>query len=309
MESREEEITTIGVTYVENSANDRRFWDLWNLASEKTDHIGGKAMVLLLDSDIPCNKGYFDPCTIINRDEKDGRIYIIGVSSEVIMRHIIGNDPAAWLESAELGDIEPMRGTGPIHIIDDKTLLEQGVLNLADGIVNPEIMTSSAISERYAHIIRTIMKRELKLGDIIRIPVYDDFNHHTDLIEYRIYIWNGKKLSLPKQLEDGWLPTSKCTFPKFPLEHFSPLGPNGKFIGGFRWISGKVINKYNNTEIIRSREESYLKKVKVDGNEYYFIGKKEFLWPEVKMVAMIILLSESFNLDKEDSDTIAFEFY
>lgn len=303
-----------------------KFQKLWDLIPN--DHNKGvitDEMVKLFPKEIgkfPTNpeSKEFEFFTLVDSNRETRKIRVIGIGPEQISKHTIGEDPLCWEFTTYGGPIRKIEGTGPIRVVDDKTLFDAGILDLVGGAFpnNHDIIKPADYSYFYRMLFYGFYGTgDPKLGDMIHIPVYDSYGNHGN-INRCILIWNGKRFKSPKLICDyGYLPPSNCVFPKFPLEHFSPLGRNDKMCCGHRWISGKIITDYNWSPTIETKDSFeqgkingmlvFLKKIKVNDKYYYFCGGKRFYTGEVKRMAHIQYLQDHFDVPGTTDDTLVLE--
>lgn len=327
MESLYKEPNRKNVIYIESPDN---FEELWNLVSDDpNENIISDEMVKLfpekvnnltvdsntkgIDPDHSGKKsGHYTPYkfgyyTLYDKNENTGVIRVIGIGIELIVKHTIGENPSCWKFADNCGPIKRIDGTGPITVVDDKRLFDDGILNLIGGAYpgyDPDIAPLE-----YDGYYLGYMQEMPWLGNMIHIPVYDTYsNDHGDI--YRcILIWNNKhefKRAKP-MCNYGFLPPSSCSFPHFSMEHFSPLGRSGEMHCGFRWISGRIINGYNMAETLKEDGGSFLKKIEVNYKSYYFCGEKEYYPSKVKRVVHIQYLQDHFEYPGVPEDTFVFE--
>ena len=104
-------------------------------------------------------------------------------------------------------------------------------------------------------------------------------------------VYNGENLVFPKNIDNyGSCPPLECTFPEFDIEFFTPLGRSGELMGGFRWITKKIVDLYNEADILLEENEYdhfYVKILNINGQDYYFAGKYSTYHENVPLMVSI----------------------
>lgn len=292
----------MAVTYI----NDPDYFDiLWSMISSYPNHCCfTDEMRALLPDEMVTQLG---PDSYYLLVSKNNNIRVISFDMNSIAKHAIGQNPAAWSHT-KVGPIKESPGRGPVYVILDLDLLDMGILNIVkyQGFASK---VTQVHAEGYRMIIRNRYHQELKLGDMVHIPVYDTYSvNHCD-IYYAILIYDGKELVYPEEGNDyGFLAPKETPFPIFSLEHFAPLGRSGNLVECFRWVTAGVVKQYNEAAINKYVESNqynddpyYIKIIVIDGRAYHLVASSETCPVELSLVR-IDKLRNYLPENEEDTD-------
>jgi hypothetical protein len=253
----------MSVIYIENPEN---FDEIWNLVSDDPDYCDiDDEIISLLPQEVMFNLSYnkLSPSgyyLLISRGES---VRVIGFDSDSIKKHTIGEDPLCWNYAAVSGPINC--DSGPIYVISDIDLLNKGIMDL--------ILNYRNHTKEYQEIIQD----ELKLGDMVHIPVYDYYSKDHYDIYFHILIYNGKELVRAEEISNyGSITPKETPFPMFPLEHFTPLGRSGGLLEEFRWVTSEVVEQYNNAPTLMMSYDDHVKELIINNERYYFVGDEKY---------------------------------
>lgn len=134
--------------------------------------------------------------------------------SNGILKHTIGENPSCWSYAAVSGPIQETVGRGPVFEILDIDVFNAGILDIVGNVFGYS-------KEDHTEVYQKIINCELKLGDMVHIPVYDAYSMDHDDIYFYLLIYDGTKLVQPGYGDDyGTVPPKEVAFPDFSLEYF-----------------------------------------------------------------------------------------